>query len=603
MVFVPSSILVADICLWVILIISVRRFQRGEQISSVTLVGVIGGVSLIIGTFFEMNASFSLTGLIIHIIGYIFIVTSIIFMIFRIRPSESADPGLTTVSELERLLEEKTSELEMAKMLLRNEMEVRSSFEADLQESEEKFRTIAEITPLGMILINQNNSFIYMNPQVTRSLGYTHTEIPDIQTALQVLFPDPTERDVARNRLQYQTRVLGKRDQESESEIFQMSAKDGSLKTLELFFTQYGQVILILLHDITARKAAEDALHESDRRYRDMIENIPLIAVILDNDGKVVYGNEYLLTLTGWKAAEILGTDWFSTFTFPGDKERQVFLQYLRGEDIPTQHENLILTKNHDIHSILWTDLVLMDPGGLPSGIVSLGTDITERKQREQAIQLANKKLNILSSISRHDIANGLTELFLNLELAQDCAEDPVSQELIGRALEAIRMIRDQIEFTRFYQDIGVHAPEWHDLNAVIRYSEHEISLPSVTITVDIDHIFIYADPLIRKVFFNLIDNAIRHGETVTRISFSLIYEGSDLVIKYSDNGVGIPDDIKEKIFERGFGKNTGMGLFLIREILAITDITIREGGEYGTGAEFFLTVQKGNWRREETTG
>ncbi|MFH0968401.1 MAG: PAS domain S-box protein [Methanobacteriota archaeon] len=508
---------------------------------------------------------------------------------------------LNRISELERLVEEKTAELEMANMLLKNEMEVRSSFEADLQESEEKFRTIAEITPLGMLLVNQENTIIYMNPQVTRSLGYTQEEIPDIQTALTVLFPDSTDQEIARSRWKERAWFLGKRSQESEPVVFLMFAKDGSRRTLELFFTPYGQIMLVLLHDITDRKKAEDALHEADRRYREMIEKIPLIAVILNREGKVVFGNEYFLTVTGWKSDEILGIDWFSTFTLPEDNVQNLFLQYLQNENVPTQNEYTILTKKKDNHSILWTNLVLKDLEGSTTGVVSLGTDITERKKREQAILLANKKLNILSSISRHDIANGLTELYLNLELAQDNAQDLFAQDLIGKAIEAIRMIRHQIEFSRFYQDIGVHAPEWYVLDTIIRYAVSDIPLASLTITIETDHISIYADPLIQKVFINLIDNTIRHGENVTRISFTLFFEGSDLIIRYGDNGVGVRADEKEKIFERGFGKHTGMGLFLIREILTITGIDIREVGEYGNGAEFILIVPKGKWRRDET--
>jgi signal transduction histidine kinase len=74
--------------------------------------------------------------------------------------------------------------------------------------------------------------------------------------------------------------------------------------------------------------------------------------------------------------------------------------------------------------------------------------------------------------------------------------------------------------------------------------------------------------------------------------------ETSDgLTILYEDNGVGIPPENKEKIFIRGFGKHTGLGLFLIREILSITGITIAETGDYGKGARFEIRVPKGGYR------
>ena len=314
---------------------------------------------------------------------------------------------------------------------------------------------------------------------------------------------------------------------------------------------------------------------------------------MLDRDGKVVFGNNHLLKVIGCDKEEILGKDWFSTFTLPEEHVRDTFVQYIQEEKVPPQLENSIVSKDNQKHSVLWTNLVLQEADGRTTGVISLGTDITERIQREKAIQLANKKLNILSSISRHDIANTLTEIFLTLELAQDTIEDTASQELIRETLDGLRIIRHQIEFSRYYQDIGVHAPEWFELDTIITLVVREMALPDITITIETGKVMVYSDPLIQKVFFNLIDNTIRHGKQVTVISFTLMYEGSDLIIVYRDDGAGISSDEKEKIFEKGFGKHTGMGLFLIRDILAITGLSIRECGTPGTGVRLEIRSTK----------
>ena len=107
----------------------------------------------------------------------------------------------------------------------------------------------------------------------------------------------------------------------------------------------------------------------------------------------------------------------------------------------------------------------------------------------------------------------------------------------------------------------------------------------------------IFADPLIVKVFFNLMENSLRHGERVTQMSFSSRESEEGLVITYRDNGVGISADDKKKLFQKGFGKHTGLGLFLSREILAITGITITENGEPGKGVQFEITVPPGAFR------
>ena len=107
----------------------------------------------------------------------------------------------------------------------------------------------------------------------------------------------------------------------------------------------------------------------------------------------------------------------------------------------------------------------------------------------------------------------------------------------------------------------------------------------------------VFADPLIAKVFYNLMDNAVRYGGKITTILFTVQESGDDCQIVCEDDGEGVPTEEKEKIFDRGFGKNTGLGLALSREILSLTGITIRETGEPGKGARFEMTVPKGMWR------
>jgi len=102
---------------------------------------------------------------------------------------------------------------------------------------------------------------------------------------------------------------------------------------------------------------------------------------------------------------------------------------------------------------------------------------------------------------------------------------------------------------------------------------------------------------MLGRVFLNIFDNAIRHGGNVNRITVGCEEAQEGLVISIGDNGTGIAAAEKEKIFGRGYGKNTGLGLFLVREILSITGITIRETGEPGKGARFEIVVPKGAWR------
>ncbi|WP_245619413.1 HAMP domain-containing sensor histidine kinase [Methanogenium cariaci] len=107
-----------------------------------------------------------------------------------------------------------------------------------------------------------------------------------------------------------------------------------------------------------------------------------------------------------------------------------------------------------------------------------------------------------------------------------------------------------------------------------------------------------FADPLFEKVIYNLIDNAVKHGETITEISFYTEEKPDELIIFCEDDGgVGIPTDAKGKIFRREYFKNSGLGLFLSGEILTITGLTITETGTPGVGARFEIHVPEGMFR------
>jgi signal transduction histidine kinase len=226
--------------------------------------------------------------------------------------------------------------------------------------------------------------------------------------------------------------------------------------------------------------------------------------------------------------------------------------------------------------------------------------DIREKRELEKAqiaFQTANKKLNILSSITRHDILNQLTALLGYQEIAQEICDDPDLMEIMKKEQNAADAIRKQIEFTRHYQDIGVRAPVWHNLVEILQKIQSDFHHDTISLQSTLINIEIYADPLFPLICQNLIDNSIRHGERVNSILFSSEQTEKDLILIYQDDGIGVPDSDKEKIFKQGFGKHTGMGLFLSQEILAITGLAMRETGVLGKGARFEIHIPEGSFR------
>jgi signal transduction histidine kinase len=224
--------------------------------------------------------------------------------------------------------------------------------------------------------------------------------------------------------------------------------------------------------------------------------------------------------------------------------------------------------------------------------------DITGLRQARDALWVANKKLTLLSGITRHDINNQLLTLNGFVGILQKKISDPSFHNDFSRIGQVSRQIAAMIKFTREYEQIGANAPVWQDCRTIVDNAEKQALLNGIMVKNDLSAgSEVFADPLIIKVFYNLIDNAVRHGGKVTTVRFSLENSKDDLVIVCEDDGEGMPADQKEQIFDRGFGKNTGLGLFLAREILSITGIGIRETGKPGKGARFEMTVPKGAWR------
>jgi two-component system sensor histidine kinase/response regulator len=227
-----------------------------------------------------------------------------------------------------------------------------------------------------------------------------------------------------------------------------------------------------------------------------------------------------------------------------------------------------------------------------------LKNEISERKRVELSLSQANKKLGLLSSITRHDMKNTMMALLSYNELAKMDSPDPHFQEYLEREGQLLSRLSAQIEFTRLYEELGVKGAVWIQLQDLIHKMSVSFTQIAVIVEPDVNQYEIFVDPLIEKVFYNLFDNALRHGEHVTTIHISACEKEGILELKIADDGAGVADGDKEQIFGRGYGKNTGLGLFLVREILSITDISIIENGKQGEGACFVLSVPKVHFRK-----
>ena len=227
-----------------------------------------------------------------------------------------------------------------------------------------------------------------------------------------------------------------------------------------------------------------------------------------------------------------------------------------------------------------------------------LKAEILERKRFEATLQLANRKLNTLSSITRHDILNQITAIVMYVSLAEEMVKDPALLVHLQKIEQSTQMIQKQIRFARDYQDIGLHAPQWQNVDITLRNAIVGLDLGDVRVEQDlVGNLEIYADLLLERVFSAIMDNTLRHGQKVTEIRFSAQETSEGLTIFCQDDGVGVPAGVKEGMFKHEYYRNTGYGLFLASEILGMTELSIVETGEPGSGARFEIRVPRGTYR------
>jgi PAS domain S-box-containing protein len=354
---------------------------------------------------------------------------------------------------------------------------------------------------------------------------------------------------------------------------------------------------IVIVLEKTRRRLAEKDLRKSESRSRITqfaVEHAAEGILWFDGEGRVIYANAACCTMLEYTTDEINGITIFDIDTSVSQALWKDYLTSKVASDSLT-FETTYSKKGGERFPVEVTSDYFEYAG--MKYVCSFIRDISERKRSEKALMLANQKLNLLSSVTRHDILNKLTIVLGYLGLAKMVHDRDKLEDFIKKIDDSIQVIQDQIQFTRDYQDLGVKAPEWQDIEGIFVKAISQLELGSVQVTFDLSGLRIYADPLLVRVIYNIADNALRYGEHVTIIRTFYYQQGEELVWIIEDDGVGIPAKNKSMIFNKGFGRHTGFGLFLAREILAITGMIIMETGFPGKGARFEIIVPPGTFQ------
>ncbi|NMB78830.1 MAG: PAS domain S-box protein [Methanomicrobiales archaeon] len=369
------------------------------------------------------------------------------------------------------------------------------------------------------------------------------------------------------------------------------------LVAILIVFTYYLVRARDIVREEEERRAAAFALQESERKYRYILENMQDLFYRTDRENRLIMVSPFGVKLLGYASMEeMLGKQIRNFYANPD--ERDYMLQEIEKHGSITNFETRLLRADGTAVTVLANSHTVYDDKGNVIGIEGVIRDISDRKLTENALVQATKKLNLLTTITTNNIRNSAFTLSGYLELEQQQTDEAKRREFHDKEAALLSQINAWLTVAKSYQDLGLNPPRWHPVSTTFILAVSHLEWPdTITRRVDAEGIEVYADPLLETVFFNLAENVIRHAATAT--VFTLRYEitpqGLTLIIE--DNGRGVPGPMKAAIFEREYTPARGVGLFMAREILGITGITIRENGTEGKGARFEIVVPPGGYR------
>jgi len=361
---------------------------------------------------------------------------------------------------------------------------------------------------------------------------------------------------------------------------------------------QKGNIIQVLhfAKDITERKRNYEKIGFQAR----LLNAVGQAIIATDLKGNITYWNHAAEQLYGWTETEVLGRNIVNVTPAETSKEQaeNILKKLIAGES--WSGEFLAERRDGTPFPAIVTDAPITNDKGEFIGIIGISTDITEQKWMQEVLGEAitkvaelNEKLRVVESLTRHDLRNKLSALNGRVYiLKKRCGENQETQQHLRDIELVAQQMLKILEFERIYTQVGAEELEYinveqHLTEAISLFSD----LKGAKVINDCHGLTVFADSLLRQLFYNLIDNSLKYGKKISKIRVHYEVEKNQVKLIYDDDGVGIPEEIRNNLFSEGFGKGTGYGLYLIKRICEAYGWTIAETGKQGQGVQFTMVI------------
>ncbi|MBN1432327.1 MAG: PAS domain S-box protein [Methanomicrobiaceae archaeon] len=470
----------------------------------------------------------------------------------------------------------------------------RKKAEEALKKSEFQYAETLDAMTDAVSVVDRNLNFLLVNEAFRKTSRENGFEIPDDVSgvSLNEAFPFLGEEVFNKYSEVFSSGKVIKNDEKhliNGKMIYTVSTK------IPVFIDSEIVKVVTIIHDFTQERQFKADLRESGEYLRVMFDSARDAIFIKNVNLEYTHVNPYMCEIFGLDSVEMIGKrdsdifgEGYSEIISTSDKE------VLEGKTAFYDITHWLKGENYNFSVV---KVPVFGEDGSVVGICGISRDITGRKRTENALAVANRKLSLLSKITRHDLRNKITAILGYCELARDDADNEYMMHLIEKQEASLEEMSNIISFLKKYETIDSEPARWITLQPEISEYISAVETGEVEVSIELEGIGIFSDGIFIRIFSDLINNSVMHGGSISSIRIRWCELEEFAAIIYEDDGCGIPEEHKEKIFNKGFGKGTGLGLYYIREILNVIGMSISEKGEEGKGALFEIRVPLDNCR------
>jgi PAS domain S-box-containing protein len=498
-----------------------------------------------------------------------------------------------------RRLESRTAESERLNLKLRQEITDRKVVEAALSESEQRYRSVFEQAGDPSFLLTLDGGLVDVNQGACEALGYTREEL--LRLSLEAIEPAylPEQFQSFVRALKTGTPItIETVHQRKDGSVFPVEIRAGLIELQGVWH------LLSLARDISERKRAEEAIHQSEERLRYFVRHTPAAVAMLNRKMEYVLLSNRWLEDFKFGGMNIVGLSHCDVFPDFQERWKGILYRCLEGA-VEKCSEDIVERADGSIDWLRWEVHPWKDDTGKIGGLVIFAELITEAKQMAQELNSARELAAVgeMAASVAHQIKNPLGAISGVVEVLQDSTppNDPhreVMDELVTRVQRVDSTVNSLLRFSKPWTVDKIELDLTRIVELVVASVGREEEFEGISFQVDgekgsrvpVDVV------LIQDVLGNLLHNSTRAMPDGGEIHVSLVNEPKAVVLKVADTGNGMPPEVVGKLFRPFFttdSQGTGLGLLFCKRVVEAHGGSITVASEVGRGTEVTLSLPR----------